>query len=182
VCRKPVLPARISPGSMAVLLHGTSNKPRGRLDHGLVYGDHYFAEALLRLRRIESGTPSLPVAAVRASADELLDVPATLDDSLATRWSALGRGQWIEYYPGESTTVSKVSIAFYRGDERAARFRIETSADGQAWTRAASAISSGQGLGAETYDVPDGPARYVRIVGDGNTADAWNAITEVDIR
>jgi hypothetical protein len=79
-------------------------------------------------------------------------------------------------------TVTKVSIAFDRGNERAARFGIETSTDGRAWARAMTAISSGQGRGGETYDIPDGSIRYVRIVGDGNTADAWNGITEVNIR
>jgi unsaturated chondroitin disaccharide hydrolase len=32
----------------AILLHGTQDKPRGNYDTGLVFGDYYFVEALLR--------------------------------------------------------------------------------------------------------------------------------------
>ncbi len=34
-----------------VLLHGTTSKPAGFMDHGLIYGDYYFVEALTRLNR-----------------------------------------------------------------------------------------------------------------------------------
>jgi unsaturated chondroitin disaccharide hydrolase len=36
--------------SQAILLHGTSNKPEGSYDTGLVYGDYYFLEGLTRAR------------------------------------------------------------------------------------------------------------------------------------
>jgi unsaturated chondroitin disaccharide hydrolase len=36
----------------SILLHGTSNKPIGEYDHGLIYGDYYFLEAMLRYRAI----------------------------------------------------------------------------------------------------------------------------------
>jgi unsaturated chondroitin disaccharide hydrolase len=32
-----------------ILLHGTRSKPHGSMDHGLIYGDYYFVEALTRL-------------------------------------------------------------------------------------------------------------------------------------
>jgi unsaturated chondroitin disaccharide hydrolase len=32
-----------------ILLHGTRSKPEGSMDHGLIYGDYYFVEALTRL-------------------------------------------------------------------------------------------------------------------------------------
>jgi unsaturated chondroitin disaccharide hydrolase len=34
-----------------VLLHATTSKPAGLMDHGLIYGDYYFVEALTRLNR-----------------------------------------------------------------------------------------------------------------------------------
>jgi unsaturated chondroitin disaccharide hydrolase len=34
---------------LGILLHGTRNKPRGFMDHGLIYGDYYFVEALMLL-------------------------------------------------------------------------------------------------------------------------------------
>lgn len=36
-------------------------------------------------------------------------------------------------------------------------------------------------LGPETYDLPDTSARYVRVVGYGNTGNDWAGITETDI-
>ncbi len=33
----------------SILLHGTFSKPQGLMDHGLIYGDYYFVEGLLRL-------------------------------------------------------------------------------------------------------------------------------------
>jgi hypothetical protein len=33
----------------SILVHGTRSKPHGLMDHGLIYGDYYFVEALLKL-------------------------------------------------------------------------------------------------------------------------------------
>jgi unsaturated chondroitin disaccharide hydrolase len=33
----------------SILIHGTQHKPRASMDHGLIYGDYYFVEALQRL-------------------------------------------------------------------------------------------------------------------------------------
>jgi unsaturated chondroitin disaccharide hydrolase len=33
----------------SILIHGTRSKPHGLMDHGLIYGDYYFVEALLKL-------------------------------------------------------------------------------------------------------------------------------------
>jgi Glycosyl Hydrolase Family 88 len=39
----------------SILLHGTADKRGGRFDHGLIYGDYYFLEALLRYRALPDG-------------------------------------------------------------------------------------------------------------------------------
>ena len=41
--------------SRSILLHGTSDKPTGDFNRGLIYGDYYFLEALLRYRAIADG-------------------------------------------------------------------------------------------------------------------------------
>ena len=33
----------------SLLIHATRSKPEGYMDHGLIYGDYYFVEGLLRL-------------------------------------------------------------------------------------------------------------------------------------
>lgn len=37
----------------SILIHGTRSKPHNSQDHGLIYGDYYFLEALLRLTRAD---------------------------------------------------------------------------------------------------------------------------------
>lgn len=38
-------------GEASLLLHGTRSKPHHLVDHGLIYGDYYFVEALMRLSK-----------------------------------------------------------------------------------------------------------------------------------
>jgi len=40
-------------GEASLLLHGTRSKPHNLMDHGLIYGDYYFVEALMRLSKPE---------------------------------------------------------------------------------------------------------------------------------
>ena len=49
----------------SILLHGTQDRPRGRYDTGLVFGDYYFIEALLR-HQSPPRQPDTPELDVRA--------------------------------------------------------------------------------------------------------------------
>jgi F5/8 type C domain len=123
----------------------------------------------------------LPVASVSASADDG-NVPAnTLDGSLATRWSAEGDGQWISFDLGGTATVTSLRIAWYQGNQRQSRFDVQTSATGASWATVFTGSSSGTTTALEPVDVTDSSARFVRIVGHGNSSNDWNSITEVDI-
>ncbi|MCS3796499.1 PQQ-dependent sugar dehydrogenase [Niastella sp. OAS944] len=112
------------------------------------------------------------------------NVPANvLDNDLNTRWSANGDGQWIQFCLANSTTVSGVQIAFYSGNTRASTFDVLTGTDGLNWTTAASGlVSSGTSLNLETFTFTPRTAKYVRIVGHGNSVNAWNSYTEVKIQ
>ncbi|WP_198681174.1 polysaccharide lyase family 7 protein [Lentzea terrae] len=124
----------------------------------------------------------LPVTEVTALSDDG-NVPAnTVDNNLATRWSAHGEGQWIRYDLGATKNVGGLAIAWHQGDRRTSRFDIETSVDGTTWTAAAAGLTSRLTLAQESYDIPDVEARYVRIVGHGNSSgNGWNSITETDV-
>jgi poly(beta-D-mannuronate) lyase len=119
---------------------------------------------------------------VIASADDG-NVPGNvLDNDLNTRWSASGDGQWIQFCLANATTVTGVQIAFYNGTTRTSTFDILTSTNGVNWTTAAAGrVSSGTGTGLETFSITAVTAKYVRIVGHGNSVNAWNSYTEVDI-
>ncbi|MVT10095.1 cellulase family glycosylhydrolase [Chitinophaga tropicalis] len=127
------------------------------------------------------GTPTcVPVS---ASADDG-NVPANVqDNNLNTRWSAQGDGQWIQFCLSAATQVSGVDIAFYNGTARRSNFDILTSTNGSSWSNAATGLqSSGTSTALETFTFSARSAKYVRIVGHGNTVNAWNSYTEVKIR
>lgn len=111
------------------------------------------------------------------------NVPAnTVDGDLGTRWSASGDGQWIQYDLGANSKVSSVKIAFLNGSSRTSTFDILTSTDGTAFTTVISGVVSGLAEGLQSFDIPDvDPARYVRIVGHGNSSNLWNSYTEVEL-
>lgn len=46
--------------SRSILLHGTSNKPAGEYDTGLIYGDYFFLEALQRYRELRTASGPVP--------------------------------------------------------------------------------------------------------------------------
>jgi hypothetical protein len=123
----------------------------------------------------------LSVMGVSASADDG-NVPAnTLDGDLNTRWSAKGDGQWIQFDLGAVSLLDRVEIAFYLGDQRTQAFDIQVSTDGSTWTTVFSGNSSGATTGLQTFDFEEVSARYVRIVGHGNSQSEWNSLTEVEI-
>jgi hypothetical protein len=133
--------------------------------------------------------PSTPIdltpagSAVTASTHDGNLPGNTVDDSLATRWSANGDGQWVQYDLGASRTVRYVNLAWYQGDMRSSTFDVlvSESATGPWATALAGKQSSGASLGLETHDFPDAGGRYVRIVGHGNSVNAWNSVTEAQI-
>ncbi|MFL5745407.1 MAG: chondroitinase-B domain-containing protein [Niastella sp.] len=122
----------------------------------------------------------LPVV---ASSDDG-NVPANvLDNDLNTRWSASGDGQWIQFCLNSTTTITGVQIAFYSGNTRSSTFDILTSTDGASWsTKASNLVSSGTSLNLETFTIAATSAKYVRIVGHGNSVNAWNSYTEVHVQ
>ncbi|NUT92614.1 MAG: family 16 glycosylhydrolase [Saccharothrix sp.] len=128
-----------------------------------------------------AGAP-LAVSGVTALSDDG-NVPAnTLDNDFTTRWSAEGDGVWIRYDLGSAQDVGSVSIAWHKGDTRRATFDVQLSDDAATWTTVlARGVTSGTTLQPEVYDFPDRSARYVRVVGHGNTANAWTSITETKV-
>lgn len=119
---------------------------------------------------------------VSASANDG-NVPANVQDNdYNTRWSAEGDGQWIQFCLDNTSTVSGVNIAFYNGTVRRTFFDILTSTDGSNWVSAATGLqSSGASNALESFTFTPRSAKHVRIVGHGNSASAWNSLTEVRI-
>jgi poly(beta-D-mannuronate) lyase len=121
-------------------------------------------------------------AAVTASSNDG-NLPAnTVDGSLSTRWSASGDGQWIQYALGGDRRVSYLRLAAFGGSTRSFKLDIQTSSDGVVWTTRAAGLTTALTDALQTLDFPDvDPARFVRIVGHGNSTGLWNSYTEVEI-
>ncbi|PSL32210.1 chondroitinase-B domain-containing protein [Chitinophaga ginsengisoli] len=128
----------------------------------------------------DTGNACQPVS---ASGDDG-NVPANvLDNNLNTRWSANGDGQWIQFCLDDTVSVSGVQIAFYSGNTRTSTFDIQTGNNGTTWTNASTGrVSSGTSLNLETFTFTARQAKYVRILGHGNSVNAWNSYTEVKIQ
>lgn len=105
----------------------------------------------------------------------------TLDGDLNTRWSAFGGNEYLEYDLQKISNLKSVDIAFYKGNERQTFIDIEISEDGINFQNVLQTASSGDTCGYENFDFEDINARYVRIIGHGNSSNAWNSITEVSI-
>jgi hypothetical protein len=115
-----------------------------------------------------------------ASADDGNVATNVLDGDLNTRWSASGNGQWIQLCLNDTLSVSGVQIAFYSGNVRTSTFDVLVGNDTLNWTTAATGlVSSGTSLSLQTFTFTPRNGRYVRIVGRGNSVNAWNSYTEV---
>lgn len=120
---------------------------------------------------------------VVASADDGNVAANVLDGDLNTRWSANGNGQWIQFCLNETLAVSGVQIAFYSGNVRTSTFDVLVGNDAINWTTAATGlVSSGTSLNLQTFSFTPKNGKYVRIVGRGNSVNAWNSYSEVRIQ
>lgn len=160
----------------AVLLHGTYLWP-GTVDRGLAYGDAFFVEALLRLRRVEPEVAALAVA--RARADK--GVPAgALDGDLGTSWVSRGRAA-LDLRLRGTQEVGAVRVALAGGDRRAALLHVSVSEDGVRWRRVLRAVTGGETAGYETLDFAPALARWVRVRCAGTTTGVINRLAEVRV-
>ncbi|MNO52076.1 Exoglucanase B precursor [compost metagenome] len=128
--------------------------------------------------------PIMPYAAVNVTASDSDGNIATntIDNNLYTRWSAAGSGPWIEYDLGECKPVGYLGIAVYKGDMRTSQLSIETSDDGTVWTPVWTGASQFRTTEMQPFDLPDTEARYVRIIGLGNSdGSAFTSLSEVDV-
>ncbi len=161
----------------SVLLHGTYSVRRGVTDCGLAYGDAFFLEALLRLRRAAPEVASLPLARARSSKGT---AAAAADGDLTTKWKARGRATLDLRLVGRPK-VGAVRVALTRGDTRAAVLSLLVSQDGVRWRRVRRTMTSGETAGYETLDFAPVRARWVRLSCSGTTLGPVNRLAEVEV-
>ncbi|MFD2562583.1 polysaccharide lyase family 7 protein [Aquimarina rubra] len=141
----------------------------------------------------ESGDPTqsgqiIPTS-VSANGNQTGYVPEnTVDgeiENTESRWSSNGyTGKYITYDLGVSKTISSLKIAWFKGDERRAYFKIRVGNSTSSLSTVYDAKtngSSGTTEGLEAYNFDSIEARYVRISCFGNSSSSWNSIIETEI-
>ncbi|MGN6421016.1 MAG: CBM96 family carbohydrate-binding protein [Pseudobacter sp.] len=152
-------------------------------DEEVRFADFCITESSASLCPSDIGTPPPACTPVTASSDDGNIPDNVLDNDLNTRWSATGDGQWIQFCLANPTPVSGVQIAFYNGNSRTSTFDVLVGNDGLNWTNAATGrVSSGSTTALETFTFTPVTGKYIRIVGHGNSVNAWNSYTEVKIQ
>ncbi|MCX6372420.1 MAG: discoidin domain-containing protein [Actinobacteria bacterium] len=161
----------------AVLLHGTYIWRGGITDRGIAYGDAFFLEALLRLRRLPPAVPALALAEARGGSGA---AAAAVDGDLGTWWGVRG-ARALDLRLSTTQEVGAVRVALYRGDDCAARLRISVSSDGRRWHFVRQTMTSGETASYETLDFAPHTARWVRLQCAGTTRGSVGRIAEVEV-
>jgi hypothetical protein len=79
-------------------------------------------------------------------------------------------------------TIGSLKIKWHHGDQRQANFSADTSTDNVTWQSVLSASSSsGKHSGFELVDLTSSDARYLKIIGAGNSQNNWNSIVEIEV-
>ncbi|NQX58652.1 heparin/heparin-sulfate lyase HepB [Paenibacillus qinlingensis] len=91
----------------------------------------------------------------------------TIDLDASSIWSAPGDNATITYDLGSLKPISKIGIAWYKGNERRAIYEVQTSSDGQNWVTQFDGMSSGTTSQMESTVFDNTITRYIRIVGHG---------------
>ena len=111
----------------------------------------------------------------------------TLDGVLTNQssWRAEGHGVWLQFDLQKVLPLEAVRIAFMNGDGRTYTFDILASKDAKKWESVATSLkSSGESMDYERFELTGISARYLRLVGHGNSNKKfpeWFNLNEVRI-
>ena len=132
----------------------------------------------------QDDNPDITITGVSASEFNEDAVPEnTLDGDFSTRWAAHGEGEWIQYTFSDVATLASIGIAWIRGDRLTANFDVSVSLDAENWTVVIEdGVSTGTTLSHEYYNFTPSSAKYIRVTGQGTSRNAWNRISEVDLK
>lgn len=142
-----------------------------------------------RAMNFDVATRAAEVVSITASSHDGNLPEYAMDDDPSTRWSSFGVGESITFELSDDEVLSGIDIQWLKGNERAAKFSVESSVDGASWEQIFGGIyqrenleqSSGSNSALEYYRLMNVEARYVRITTNGNTENDWNSIIEAVI-
>lgn len=109
------------------------------------------------------------------------NVPENVKDSdFNTRWSSSGIGETLTMALPDLYTVDSIQASFHFGSTRVNYFTLEYSLNGIDYIPIdQNFASSGTTDGFENFTFTPVNARYIKIIGGGNSANLWNRFTGV---
>lgn len=110
-----------------------------------------------------------------SSEDGKHTVHSAIDGKSLTRWSALGKQEWLEIDFADKTKINGVEISFFKGDERTQSFDV--SVDGKTILKEQS--SSGKTLAMQRFPFKEVEGSAIKITGAGNSENDWNSLSEI---
>ena len=136
---------------------------------------------------IRSGlVDEIPIVALTQSGDDGAGavIENVLDANPETSWAVSTtnkNGSWGILDLGETKNIKNIYIAFRSGKERSYSFDILVSDDGENYaTVLEKAVSSGRSETMEPFKL-NVSGRYIKIIGLGNSSNAWNNYTEIAV-
>ena len=107
--------------------------------------------------------------------------PHMFDGDFETRWTSLNEGENVTVDLGAEQKVAAVAMGFWKSDTRRYNYTVQVSTDGVNYKSVTSGASPLLPEGFVVYDFIPETARYVRIVGEGNTANVNTNILELRV-
>ena len=109
-----------------------------------------------------------------------------LDGNIGTMWSAVGNDQWIILELKELFNIQHVKVAFQPGQKKESYFDVLGSNDKENWEPVLSkSISCNFSGDMQVFEFPPSKSeeeyRYIKLIGQGNSLDNWNFISEFRI-
>ena len=110
-----------------------------------------------------------------------------LDNDLSKRWSGNGIGSWILLGLGQKSQIFQIDIAWFKGDKREYYYKIlflkdknDTNIDFETPEYVSYKTLYPQSINC-LRDNQLIPARFIKIIINGNSTNSWASITKIDI-
>jgi hypothetical protein len=135
----------------------------------------------------QPGLETAEVVAVEAGDFQTPYLPYNvIDGNIGTMWSAVGSDQWIILELKELFNIQHVKVAFQPGQKKESYFDVLGSNDKENWepvlTKSRSCDFSGD---MQVFEFPPSKSekeyKFIKLVGQGNSLDNWNFISEFRI-
>ena len=117
-----------------------------------------------------------------ASEDDGNKPENVLDRNYDSRWSAESNGSYITLELDDVHPVAYVGVACYTGEERSTTLSVQVSKNGTDFNEVVTRWVSNRTNNMEPIDLGGVyDAKYVRILGYGNTSNQWTSLTELSV-